>query len=228
MRNSHVTSLLMVVALLGVSGCTDASKEKSPDKAMNPEPCKKLLGEDGMAWLKSHTTQEQQKMNTSSTTSSARSLFRKQVLAWKPGDRNNVQLFTDSEMCHAGDPIGTPEKDLVITYGPSTLPFDAKHGPDSEKASVALGPDTKLVYRKSRYAGQRWYNVYVRCGVPGASAPQLNSVTLEGRMVDTLTDDPNYRPHLQHLLHSAKVMADGFKCTNNPQIPTTLPSSIKD
>ncbi|MFD9904988.1 hypothetical protein [Streptomyces sp. NPDC059063] len=228
MRNTRLAALSLACALLAAGGCTSGDGKQDRTRRES-QACTKLLGKEGMAWLKEHTTVPKLNPNTSETIAHARSKFRKQVPDWKPEETDIIRHTARSVMCDARNPKRGAAAEFTLAYSAAALPFDEFPGPNTMWTSVSLGPDAKLVYRKSRYLDLRKYYVYVRCGVPGASASQLNDVTLEGGMTDLLTDDLNsYRTHLQLLLHSAKVMADAFKCTNKPQIPANLPSSIKD
>ncbi|MFD0416885.1 hypothetical protein [Streptomyces sp. NPDC127108] len=180
-----------------------------------------------MAWLKQHAKVSKLNPNTSETIAHAAEKFHKKVPDWNPNE-SAFRRTAESKMCYAEAPERGFSAQFALAYRAAARPFEEIATHDSF-ISVDLGPDAKLVYQKNRYVDQRSYNIYIRCGVRGAPASQLNDVLLEGSMTDLLTDDlSSYRPHLQHLLHSAKVMADGFKCTNNPQIPTALPSSVKD
>ncbi|MGH4033906.1 hypothetical protein ACQB60_33805 [Actinomycetota bacterium Odt1-20B] len=226
MRNLRLATLTLACALLAVGGCTSGDKKK--DRAESESwACAKLMGKEGMAWLKNPTPPSEPDPDDPGTVAYARSEFRKQVPTWKPKEFDFPHTAR-SEMCDIGNPKRDPGDDFVLTYGAAAYPFDKHPGPNSEEISVRVGPDAKLVYGKDHQRDEWMYYVYVKCGAPGAPASQLNDVTLEGWMSDRLTGDPSHRTHLRYLLHSAKVMADAFDCTNNPQIPTTVPSSVKD
>ncbi|MBC9719143.1 hypothetical protein H9Y04_42195 [Streptomyces sp. TRM66268-LWL] len=232
MVRTRVAAAFLGAAVLSLSGCSSGAPQEKKDPAnANPGPCKELLGTEGMAWFTNHTTESQRKMNSSSSVTEARTVFRDQVLAWKPADENDIPRFVNSELCHAGNPQAR-DKDLVIEYGASTFPFDFAFEESNDKREKRVmteaGPDVKLLYWKDPLLDDPLYYVYIRCGVPGAPISQLNEVPLEGKMKDSLTRDKSQKGHFQHLLHSAKVMAEEFGCTNKPEIPTTVPASVKD
>ncbi|MFE6161736.1 hypothetical protein ACFQ7F_22815 [Streptomyces sp. NPDC056486] len=191
-----------------------------------------------MQWLKDRSKGRRLEISAPDSTTSARAYFRKQVLDWNPPGGNGIESvpsFGASGMCEAESKDAEPPHDefVRIRYGASTFPFDFPFDrplPNGDKRTVIdAGPDVKLVHRPdSQFNVATEYQVYVRCAVPGAPKGHLNEVPLEGSLRDTFTGDPSHRTHLQHLLHSAKVMAAGFGCTNKPQIPSAVPASVKD
>ncbi|WJV47793.1 hypothetical protein [Streptomyces flavofungini] len=226
MRNLRLTTLALTFALLTMAGCT--SSDEKPDRTLDESrPCEKLLGREGKAWLKEHNAVSKVHPKTSEKISYARAEFRRLATTEKHY-LVDEQSISGSSMCRAWDPERGVGYDLMLDYSAIKQPFDKYPDVDGSLSSATLGRDVKIAYRESRHLDKRRYFINVRCGIPGASASQLNDITLEGWMSDALTNNSSYHAHFELLLHSAKVMTDAFKCTNNPQIPTTLPSSIKD
>jgi hypothetical protein len=221
-----------MVLLLGAGGCT--SEDDGDDRATaERETCEKLLGDEGLKWIESRTEKDRLKMTGPASLTENRADFRRQVLE-APKEYEPLR-FNSSSACVAKRATSKyGDKSLSISYGPSEFPFNYDFGRsprddrDTKRTAISVGPDVKLTYWKHHLLGQMQYYVYVRCGVPGSPGSQLNEVPLEGHMTDQLTTDPSTRTHLQHLLHSAKVMADAFNCTNRPKIPSIVPVSAKD
>ncbi|MER7170926.1 hypothetical protein [Streptomyces mesophilus] len=219
----------VLAPLLAISACSGGDEPKE-QRSEGEEACTAVLGEKGMQWLQTRIAEPE--FSDPTSVGNARDWFRGQVRDYRPGDLPN---YVTSQMCEAGDAsedaLGGTQVEL--RYGVSSYPFDyefTKQRDVGDRTTVIdAGPDVKLVYWPDGTSRKRFeYHVYVKCGVPNSHETSLNEVPLEGTLKDNLTGDPSPRTHLKHLLHSAKVMADGFGCTNNPQIPTTVPTSVKD
>ena len=224
----QLTPAALAVVLFGAGACTggeDGTKEDPPPAAADGSVCDALLGDAGMAWLKDRTGGTF-RPEAGDDLKKARSLFYRQVENWDAGD-SGARTFLRADLCRATGAGGG--KQFEVRYGPSYFPFDA---PFEEASDVSpaqtvteVDPDVKLVHGKDADGATR-YRVYVRCKIAGTPAQQESEVPIEGLMTDTLTGDTDARVHLTHLLHSAKVVADGFGCENKPVVPGQPPASL--
>ncbi|WP_199551637.1 hypothetical protein [Streptomyces sp. N35] len=229
MRGVHSPLLAVLATLLAVGACSGGS-EPQDKRSKGEEACATVLGDKAMNWLQTRVAEPE--FSDPTSISNARDWFRGQVKDYRPGDLPN---YVTSQMCEVKDgsegALGGTQVEL--RYGVSSYPFDYEFTKQRDvgdrTTAIDAGPDVKLVYWPDGTSRNRFeYHVYVKCGVPNSHETSLNEVPLEGTLKDNLTGDPSHRTHLTHLLHSAKVMTDGFGCTNNPRIPTTVPTSVKD
>ncbi|MER7170927.1 hypothetical protein [Streptomyces mesophilus] len=185
-----------------------------------------------MDWLKNEAKGQELSFSSPERPADARTLFRQQAADWEPDTAGDTPRFIDSELCRVRAKSASDTGPLTLRFGASVAPFDTDFakpvGDGIKRTAFEAGPDVKLVYWQERTDGSMQYYAYIKCGVPGAAANRATEVPLRGHMTDGLTENDSHRAHLQHLLHSTKVAAEEFGCTNKPDIPTTAPTSVKD
>ncbi|MEO3976232.1 hypothetical protein [Streptomyces sp. CAU 1734] len=221
------TGLIPIFLLLGITACTSGDASDSTAKAQ--ATCKKLLGPAGVDWLDGRTGGDGGlHMGSDNDLKSARSLFYGSVKQW---DFTSTEIpnFGLHEVCRVRLDVKDPAKQLDIQFNPSIFPFDTDFTENSvtrvAPQVTSISRNVRLVHGEDR-SGKTRYRVYVKCKIPGSPARQANDIPIEGQLTDTLTGETSPRVLFTHLLHSAKVVAEEFGCTNKPAIPDTPPASV--
>lgn len=224
--------IFSVLCMCVASSCSPAGSEKSPPSvgaasSKPPMTCEKLLGEEGLDWIRNNGGREIG-ISVDERTAVAVDQFKRVAGQWRPGEDNTLpgqQLcrFVVKNQAARG-------QSLSISYGPSVSelnqPWQDTGSPGESAVTIPVNSDVRLGIRHSEEYG-KWYIVRIRCRVSGSAEGQETQVPLEGSFRDTLMKYTKDEEYLRHLLYSARVMVDEVGCENKPVVPVDPPAVPK-
>ncbi|MGW0929324.1 hypothetical protein [Streptomyces sp. NPDC002644] len=220
-------AVVCAALLAGLSSCSPEGVDRPASSAGTansapPETCEKLLGEEGLAWVRDAGA-GRTGITIDEPTADAVDRFRRIAKEWRPSADGTLSTL---ELCRFVRKDQVPHRDAFsIEFGPSISELHQSWiagEPIDSVENLPVNDDVRLGVLRSKALGDQ-YVVRVGCRIPGTVEGQETQVPLEGLFRDELLQDTTDEEHLRHLLHAARVMVDEVGCENGPVLPADPP-----